>query len=125
MVTSALWFLCGAVAHKFLCILINYVHALNFITTSTIIVLETISIFWEEVNFLIQLKYIALEDLNVEKEEIKKIKSSDRKVVDVWKRSLIKKIIASYPPRLQRQLPFHDWHSAMKLITEQKKTLDK
>jgi len=115
---QGLWFLGGAITYSVMAKLLQYVQLVKFVDEMTTQILKLLGCVAEDVAFAKALKFRALENSDFTEEQIDSIKEVDEMAFVNWKGTTIIKMIEVYPKQLRHLLPFYDWDSAMKALTD-------
>jgi len=111
-----LWFLGGAVAYKFLAILLGITQITYVIQQLQINILTFLGTTLEDIAYIKALKYKTMKELKVDPNQIKKAKMHDEEFFEEWKKSCIENIHKSVPSYIR--LSFDNWQESMALLNE-------
>lgn len=115
---QGLWFLGGAITYSVIAKLLQYVQLVKFVDDITTQILKLLGCVAEDVAFAKALKFKALEESDFTEEQIQSVKQVDEMAFINWKAMTIIKIVDTYPKQMKHLLPFYDWDSAMKALTD-------
>jgi len=111
-----LWFLGGAIAYKFLSILLGVTQITHVVQQLQINILTFLGTTLEDIAYIKALKYKAMKESKVDPNQIKKIKMRDEEFFEEWKKSCIENIHKSVPSYIR--LSFDNWQESMALLNE-------
>ena len=115
---QALYFLGGAITYSLMAKFLQYVQLVKFVDEITTQILKLLGCVAEDVAYAKALKFKALDESDFSQEQIDHIKEIDERAFINWKGTIIIKMVEVYPKQLRPLLPFYDWDSAMKALTD-------
>ena len=113
-----LWFLCGVICSMFSSRILSYVQLAWLFSLVDRSVLAMLAKLQEDIEFSKKIKYRFLESTDMSRAQINDIREVDDKSIEVWKETVIERILGAYPPQFRRIVKYSNWDSAMKSITE-------
>ena len=115
---QGLWFLGGAITYGLIAKFLQYAQLVKFVDEITTQILKLLGCVTEDVAYAKALKFKMLEESDLSQEQIDQIKELDEMAFVNWKGTTILKMVEVYPKQLRHLLPFYDWDSAMKALTD-------
>ena len=120
MLTYALLFFGGALAHKILSRLfaIGYGKIVTEEVNDSILILMTA--LQSDVELAMKIKQKSLKETDVPDTLLKKTIESDKIFIKEWREHIIIKMISSWPPSYFQFIPFSSWETAQERIRQEK-----
>ena len=115
---QGLWFLGGAITYGLIAKFLQYVQLAKFVDEITTQILKLLGCVAEDVAYVKALKFKMLDESDFTQEHIDQIKELDERAFVNWKGTTIIKMVEVYPKQLRHLLPFYDWDSAMRALTD-------
>ena len=120
------WFFLGAFVYLGLNKILSFYKKLIYINEVKIYAFQLISYAYQQLVFATTLKYISLEDSNIDEEQIKIYKNIDEAAFIEWKRETSVGLKTALPPIYSDALKIENWDDIMKALDDHfKKTLHK
>ena len=118
------WFFLGGLVYLMLDRLISFYKKIKFVHEAKILAFQLIGIAYEQVVFSTTMKYVSLENSDLDKEKIKLHKNVDEAAFQEWKRGVVIGLKEALPPIYRDALKIEEWDDIMKeLDTHYKKIL--
>jgi hypothetical protein len=111
---AASLFFGGALSSVVISKFLNLYQGLQFTTELTQQLVNFLAMASQDLSMTLKMKYEALEDASVEKDEIEKIIQIDKQIIRAWKLSFAKKVYPYYPKRFRKMLLTFDWDGALR-----------
>ena len=98
--------------------LISFYKKVKFVHEAKVLAFQLIGIAYEQVVFSTTMKYISLENSDLDKEKIKLHKNTDEAAFDEWKRGVVIGLKEALPPIYRDALEIEEWSDIMKTLDE-------
>jgi hypothetical protein len=106
----------GALTHMVVSYYLNVHQSGKFVKEVTEQMLTFMTILAWDFSNAVKMKYEALEESDLPPEEIRKIFEIDKKLYEVWKKSIIAKAFPAFPRKHVKLLPTFDWDGALRSL---------
>jgi|7_EtaG_2_1085326.scaffolds.fasta_scaffold22127_2 hypothetical protein len=110
------WFFLGGFVYLGLDKITSFYKKMKFIQEVKILAFQLIGIAYEQVVFSTTMKYISLENSDMDKEKIKLYKNADEDIFTQWKREVVSGLKAALPSIYRDALEIEDWNDIMKAL---------
>jgi|6_EtaG_2_1085325.scaffolds.fasta_scaffold24741_2 hypothetical protein len=110
------WFILGALAYKFLAILIDTGRKYKFIHDIRVIAFRLIGQAFKELEFSKALKYSALNQIDYDKEKLKQLHLDDETFIANWKKEAVESLNLAVPSLYKNAIDIKDWKELMVLV---------
>ena len=113
-----LWFLGGALLYKTFSKLLNLTHGVAFFEKAHVQSLKILGMATEDLIFIRAIKYIDLQKMDVDTEQIKKYKMLDEQALKQWKISTLNRLNSAVPEPLKGRYAHESWDAALRSLDE-------
>jgi hypothetical protein len=110
------WFFLGGFVYLILDKINSFFKKVKFIHEVKIYAFKLIGVAYEQLIFAMTLKYISLEESNVDEEKIKLYRNTDEAAFLEWKRETIVGMKESLPPIYRSALEVEEWKDIMNML---------
>ena len=114
---EGVWFILGAMVFSLLSKMMRVVKAAQLAQMTIIQSLWLMSHTVDDMNFIFEIKYKTMDDLDLGYDTVNISKELDKKLIEDWKKESIKKIRVAFPVIFKTKFfEFEDWEGAMDMI---------
>ena len=121
MLTYALWFFSGVLAHKFFSYLMNIRYSRKVFDNTVDSLLLVIDALSSDVEFALKLKQNHLMHTNLTNKILDKCIESDKKILLQWKDTIISKMAATSLRSYSSLIRYYKWSDAKQRVEELKR----
>jgi len=116
MLTAAILFFSGVLAHKFASYIFDLTKRISYYNNAIFSSLRMMKYVDDTINAALVGKYTLMLEAKTSEEEIEEEREKDRKVVEFWRQITIVNLVASIPKKYRVVLKFKNWHQAMRIL---------
>ena len=115
---AASLFFGGAISFWVITKVIDIGHTYTFVKETTDQVVMLLISCSHDVAFMKKIKYETMESMDIDKEQIKLLKSIDKQTFDAWRDVCYLKMLQVYPKQYAKILNGYDWSKITKSVDE-------
>jgi hypothetical protein len=116
MLTAAILFFSGVIAHKFASYIFDLSKRLSYYNNVIFSSLRMMKYVDDTISAALVGKYDLMSEGGMSEEQVEKEKDKDKKVVEFWRNISVINLVGSVPKKYRAVLKFKDWHQAMRIL---------
>ena len=125
MLTAAILFFGGALAHKFASYIFDLTKRISYYNNAIFSSLRMMKYVDDTINAALVGKYSLMSEAGTTEEKVEEEKEKDKKVVEFWRNITIINLTASIPKKYRAVLKFKNWQQAMRILDKAVKAAEK
>ena len=116
MLTAAILFFGGVIAHKFASYIFDLSKRISYYNNAIFSSLRMMKYVDDTIRAALAGKYALMSEGRMSDEQVEKEKEKDEKVVEFWRNISIVNLVGSVPKKYRAVLKFKNWNQAMRIL---------
>tara|TARA_R100000315_G_C5181204_1_gene105091 strand:+ start:400 stop:789 length:390 start_codon:yes stop_codon:yes gene_type:complete len=116
MLTAAILFFGGVIAHKFASYIFDLSKRISYYNNAIFSSLRMMKYVDDTIRAALAGKYALMSEGGMSDEQVEKEKEKDEKVVEFWRNISIVNLVGSVPKKYRAVLKFKNWNQAMRIL---------